>query len=113
MDKVVRAFPITSHQDLLNFAQAAGEFSAQQKQPFFENFGDAIEDWFYQEFNGQPSVICVAQGPNLEQGFANYAKLDDEFSLWFKDQVATLTGVNVDESPKGPVSSHVFHFCAL
>ena len=41
---------------------------------FFSNFNNATEDWFYQEIDGKPYVICVAQGDDLEQGYANYDK---------------------------------------
>lgn len=110
MEKVVRAFPISSKENLLKMAEGVKQFSVSQKKPFFDNFGDAEEDWFYQEIAGKPYVICVAQGDDLEQGFENYQKLQDEFSLWFKAQVQDLTAIDVNKMAKGPESEHVFCF---
>ena len=110
MDKVVRAFPITSRDALMRFSAGVKKFSGTEKEPFFSNFSNGVEDWFYQEIDGKPFVICVAQGDGLEQGYANYNKLDDKFSLWFKQQVAEMTNVDVNKTPKGPDSEHVFCF---
>lgn len=110
MDKVVRAFPIKSRGALMRFSEGVEAFSTAEKAPFFDNFSDGVEDWFYQEIDGKPYVICVAQGENLEEGYANYNKLDDHFSSWFKAQVAELTDIDVNTAPKGPDSEHVFCF---
>ncbi len=110
MEKVVRAFPITSREALMQFSEGVEAFSSSEKEGFFSNFSDAVEDWFYQEIDGKPYVICVAQGDNLEQGYENYHKLNDPFSLWFKDQVSQLTQIDVNTTPKGPESEHVFCF---
>lgn len=110
MEKVVRAFPITSREDLMKMADGVEDFTPEQRKAFFDNFNDGVEDWYYQEIAGKPRVICVAIGNNLEEGYANYAKLDDPFSLWFKEQVAKLTQVDVNKTPKGPEVEHVFCF---
>lgn len=110
MEKVVRAFPITSKDELLKMAEGVTKFSVEQKKPFFDNFSDAVEDWYYQELAGKPYVIAVAQGEDLEKGFANYQQLNDEFSLWFKAQVQALTAVDLNAMAKGPESEHIFCF---
>ena len=110
MEKVVRAFPLTSREALSKFTAGVEKYSAEDRKKFFSNFNNATEDWFYQEIDGKPYVICVAQGDDLEQGYANYDKLDDAFSLWFKAQVAELSNVDVNKTPKGPESEHVFCF---
>jgi len=110
MEKVVRAFPITSREDLMTMAKEVEEFSPDQRKTFFDNFNDGVEDWYFQEIAGKPHVICVAMGNNLEEGYANYAKLEDPFSLWFKNKVAELTNVDVNKTPKGPEVEHVFCF---
>lgn len=110
MEKVVRAFPISSREALLEMADQVASYTSEHKRAFFDNFGDATEDWFYQEIEGKPYVICVAQGDNLEAGYANYEQLNDEFSVWFKDKVAELSGVDVNKTPKGPETNHVFCF---
>lgn len=107
--KVVRAFPISSKDDLETLGREIDSFEpAASKAAFFENFDDVVEDWYVQDIGDKPYVIGIAEAPRLEGGYNNYANLNDEFSLWFKDRVEKLTGYDVNETPKGPPSALVY-----
>jgi len=112
MERVVRAFPISSKEDLLKLAEGIDDFSPEQKRKFFDNFNDVTEDWYFQEIEGRPYVIAVAEGKRIEEGFDRYSQLNDDFSTWFKSQAKTLTGYDLDATPKGPESQHVYQFRA-
>ncbi|NND83140.1 MAG: hypothetical protein HKN50_11995 [Gammaproteobacteria bacterium] len=112
MDRIVRAFPVSSKEALMAMAEGVDKFSCDERKCFFDNFNGAVEDWYFQEIEGKPYVIAIVEGENLEQGFDNYAALQDEFSVWFKSQVKSLTGYDLSETPKGPTCEQVYRFHA-
>lgn len=108
MQRVVRAFPVKNKEAIVNFAKAVSEWPSDDKKAFFANFGDVTETWHFQMIEGKPYVIGVAEGADLEKGFARYAAMSDNFTVWFRGQVKEITGFDLTDTPKGPVSELVY-----
>lgn len=108
MQRVVRAFPVKSKEAVLEFARAIDAWPREKKQAFFNNFGAVVETWHFQMIGDQPYVIGVADGEDLEEGFVRYASMEDEFTRWFQDEVRSLSGYDLTDAPKGPVSEFLY-----
>jgi hypothetical protein len=50
----------------------------------------------------QGSFILVWFEGDVEKAFADLAASDDEFVVWFRDQVLDVTGVDLAAPPDGP-----------
>jgi hypothetical protein len=114
MNLLARVFPIKSKAALVAFAKAIDEWSADEKAAFFERFGgSARECWFYQEIDGRPHVVSVAESnAPLAPGFDAYGKADDAFTQWFRKEALALTGFDLLQAPKGPPSELVYELKA-
>lgn len=110
MQRTVRAFPVKSKQAVIDFAKGVDAWSQSEKKAFFENFGGAVENWYFQMIEGKPYVITVAEGEDLEEGYKRYAAMieTDPFASWFRDQVKMLSGFDLSETPKGPDTEHLY-----
>ena len=100
MQRIVRAVPVKSKESLTKLARASAEWPAQERQKFLSYFGDATEQWYFQEIEGKPYIIAIVEGTKLEQGFAKYPQLDDPFFNWFRDEVLEMSGVDLRQVPK-------------
>ena len=108
MERIVRAVPIKSKQALQDLARQIEEWPEDEKSRFLEPFGNAAEDWFYQEIDGKPFVLAVVDGESLSEGFAEYPECQDPFFCWFHKQVLELSGVDLREVPTAAPSEFVF-----
>ena len=108
METYARVFPIKSKEALLELGRAVDEWSGQQKAAFFEAFGRGRERWYYQEIDGRPYVVSVAEAERLEAGFRWYATTQDPFSAWLRERVVALTDVDMSSKPKGPEAEFVY-----
>lgn len=108
MTLLVRAFPVRNRHDVESFT---GEIRARAEETrrFYAALGVRRESWFFQETPHGPIVIGVTdvEGP-IEPRAEQYAESEDKFSLWFKQRVYDLSGVDPNETPKGPPSEMVF-----
>lgn len=112
MKRVVRAVRVKSKEALYELARKIEQRPDSERQKFVAYFGDAMEEWYYQEIDGKPYVIAVVDGSALSEGFALYPTLDDPFFNWFRDEVIELCGVDLREVPKAADSEFVFRLCA-
>ena len=55
-----------------------------------------------------PWVIAVTELGDPVEAARSYADATQEFHVWFKSQVQSLTGVDPNESPLGPPTTQVF-----
>ncbi len=108
MPKVVRAVPIKSKEGLMNLAKGVANRPAKERKEFLALFGDGVEEWYYQEIDGKPYIIAVAEGTDLERGYSMYPELQDPFFEWFRAQVLELSDVDLREVPKAAPSEFVF-----
>ncbi|WDE03403.1 hypothetical protein SG34_018625 [Thalassomonas viridans] len=108
MERVVRAVPVKSKQALQAFAAQSAEWPAAEKKQFLSYFGDAVEQWYFQEIEGKPYVIAIAEGTRLSEGYAKYPDLDDPYFNWFSEQVLALCGVDLRKIPHAAESELIY-----
>jgi hypothetical protein len=48
-------------------------------------------------------VLVTLEGDHPEMAFAEFAKRTDPFSLWFKQQVSEIHGMDLSAPPPGPM----------
>ena len=109
MPLVVRAFPLRgSISDLHAFAAELTGARASDAGQFYRHYGVDHESWHVQETPSGPWVIAVTALADPAEAAPRYAAATEEFHVWFKDQVLSLTGVDPNETPLGPPTSQVF-----
>ena len=100
MQQLARMVPVKSKEGLVELLRQANERPAEERHTFFSRFGDStVERWYYQEIDGKPYVLAVAEGEHLMDGFAQYPELDDPYFNWFRDRVFELSGVDLRAVP--------------
>ncbi len=111
MEIVARAFPVRSKEAAIELGRAIDEWPAEKKAPMAEAFGgDGREHWFYQEIEDKPHVVSVAIVADAAAGYEFLQTSDDEFTQWFRGQVAELSLVNLSDKPRGPASEFIYEF---
>jgi hypothetical protein len=98
------AFPILPGKE-----QAARDFAAEcvgARNKGFEaqhvRSGLTRETWALQQTPMGSFMLVWFEAPDVEKSFTDLATSDDEFTLWFRDQVKDLTGVDLGVPPDGP-----------
>lgn len=110
MTLLVRAFPVRNRNDVESFTNEIRE-RGEDTRRFYTGLGVKRESWFLQETEHGPIVIGVTEvDGEIEPRAAQYAESEDRFSLWFKQRIYDLSGVDPNETPKGPPSELIFEF---
>lgn len=105
----VRMYPVRSTVALKNFVGELQTRSTETRN--FYDAHDANETWFVQETKQGPFAIAVASmHGDVERNAKAYADSDEPFTLWFKQRVYDVSGVDPNETPLGPESEQVFEF---
>jgi hypothetical protein len=106
---VVRAFPLRASRSALEdfAAQLRGQRSAEASQ-FYRHYGISHESWHLQDTPDGPWVIAVTSLHDPDEAAPRYADATEEFHVWFKAQVLSLTGVDPSTTPLGPPTTEVF-----
>ena len=109
MPLVVRAFPLRSTRAAVESfaAQLKGARSAEAAQ-FYRHYGASHESWHLQDTPSGPWVIAVTALRDPQEAAPRYASASEEFHVWFKDQVLSLTGVDPNKAPLGPPTTEIF-----
>jgi len=107
MTLLVRFFPVRSREGVDAFTREMQERAAAARK-FYTTLGVHRESWFFQDTPHGSIVIGVTEVDELEAAAEQYAESEDGFSLWFKQRVYDLSGIDPNEAPKGPPSETVF-----
>ena len=99
------AFPILAGKE-----QAGREFAATctgERRKGFEaqhaRSGLTRETWALQETPMGSFMLVWFEAPDVEKSFTDLATSDDEFTIWFRDRVKDLTGVDLGAPPESPL----------
>jgi len=109
MPHIVRAFPLRGFvTDLQAFAKAlAGQRSGDVAR-FYRHYGVERESWHLQHIDHGPWVIAVTELADPTEAAPRYADAIEAFPLWFKSQVAALTGIDPNVAPLRPPTREIF-----
>ena len=117
MSLVVRAFPLApgKEEEVHALAEELRTRRAAEAEGFYRRFGVSRESWHVQRTPHGTWVIGVTDISEQPVAAAadQYARSEEPFDRWFKDQVHRLTGINPDEQPLGPPTECVFDTAAL
>lgn len=105
---VVRAYPLKSREALEDFVDDLHR-RPDETRAMYQGLG-VREIWFQQETGRGAFAIAVAVIADPQRVAQQYAKATDRFSIWFKQRVEDVSGVNPHRSPLGPGTEKVFDF---
>jgi hypothetical protein len=60
------------------------------------------ETWSLQETPMGSFMLVWFEGPDIQKTFTELATSSDEFTVWFRGQVKTVTGVDLSAPPESP-----------
>ncbi len=65
------------------------------------------ESWYLQQTPNGDLFVAYMESPDFTRALAAFAESKDEFDLWFKQQMADVTGVDLNNPPPGPLSEQL------
>jgi hypothetical protein len=98
------AFPILAgkEQQSRDFAATCTGERSKEFDAHLVRDGVTRETWSLQETPMGSFMLVWFEVPNVEKAFAELAASTDEFTVWFRDQVKDVTGVDLGAPPAGP-----------
>ena len=106
MDHICFALPILpgKTQDARAFQRALdgprkAEYAASE-----QRIGIVKEHWFLQQTPQGDLFLAYMESPAFAQALAQFAQSQDAFDQWFKERLAAVTGVDLNNPPPGPLS---------
>ena len=98
------AFPILSgkEQGGRDFAAACMGKRRKEFEAQLARNGLTRETWALQETPMGSFMLVWFEAPDVEGAFTDLATSGDEFTIWFRDQVKDLTGVDLSAPPESP-----------
>ena len=104
MKTLCGAFPI-----LPGKTEAGREFAktvmGQKRSEFsqaLKKHGISKESWFLQKTPQGDMLIVHFEADDVEKAFEVLAKSKDPFHVWFKEQVKSITGIDMEQPMEGP-----------
>ena len=91
------------HQELMEAHRA--DYAASERA-----IGITKELWFVQETPNGDFFVAYMESADFGQALAMFAQSREPFDLWFKAQLAAVTGVDLNDPPPGPLSELVSHY---
>lgn len=105
---VVRAYPLKSREAMEDFVDDLHK-RPDETRAMYHDLG-IREIWFVQQTERGPINIAVAAVNDPDDAGRRYAKAIDRFSIWFKQRVEDVSGVNPHHLPFGPETEKVFDY---
>jgi hypothetical protein len=78
------------------------EFDASERR-----IGITKEAWFLQHTAQGDLLIGYIESADFSQALRLFAESRDSFDLWFKQRMAEVTGVDLNNPPQGPLSEQL------
>lgn len=105
---VVRAYPLKSREALEDFVDDLHK-RPDETRAMYQRF-DTREIWFVQQTERGPIAIAVAAMRDPEKTAREYGRAIDRFSIWFKQRVEDVSGVNPNRTPLGPTTELMYDY---
>ena len=81
------------------------EFAASERR-----LGIPKEAWFLQTTPQGDFALVYLEARDPAKALGEFARSQDAFDRWFKDQVKAITGVDLNQPPAGPPPEQVISF---
>jgi len=82
-----------------------GEYAASER-----TIGITKELWFLQQTANGDFFVTYMESPDFGKALGMFAQSREAFDVWFKRQLADVTGVDLNTPPPGPLSELVSHY---
>jgi hypothetical protein len=109
MDQVCFALPLVSGK-----TEAARAFMRELEGPRKGQFTASEqrinitkESWYLQQTPNGDLLVAYMESPDFAKALSLFGQSKDEFDLWFKQQMADVTGVDLNNPPQGPLSEQL------
>jgi len=106
MDHICFALPL-----LPNKTQDARDFQRELEGPrkaayaaSEQRIGIVKEHWFLQQGPQGDLFLTFMESPDFARALEQFAQSQDEFDQWFKQRLAAVTDVDLNNPPPGPLS---------
>jgi hypothetical protein len=112
MDHICLTIPVLAGQ-----GQAARSFMANlegaQRDAYAESeqrIGIEKELWFISQVGEQELLVAYMESGDFASAFAQFVASRDPFDLWFKEQLADATGLDLNDPPELQLPELVSHY---
>ena len=65
------------------------------------------ESWHVQQTPQGDLLLAYIESPDFANALREFSQSQDEFDQWFKQRVAEVTGVDLNNPPPGPLSEQL------
>jgi hypothetical protein len=72
--------------------------------------GITKELWFVQETANGDLFVAYMESADFAKALGQFAASREPFEVWFKERLAVVTGVDLNDPPPGPLSELVSHY---
>ncbi|MGN6564367.1 MAG: hypothetical protein ACTHMU_17050 [Thermomicrobiales bacterium] len=112
MDHVGFALPILPGQTgaARAFQRALGGERQEEYAASERALGITRELWFVQATANGDLFVAYMESADFGRALGRFAASRESFDVWFKEQLAAVTGVDLNEPPPGPLSELVSHY---
>jgi hypothetical protein len=114
MDHICLTFPVLAGQ-----AEAArsfmGELEDSQRDSYAESdrrIGIEKELWFISDLGEQELLVAYMESGDFGRAFEQFVASREPFDLWFKEQFANVTGLDLNDPPELALPELVSHYDA-
>jgi hypothetical protein len=84
-----------------------GEFAASE-----QRIGIVKESWYLQQTPDGDLLVAYMESPDFAKALESFQQSRDEFDQWFKQRMADVTGVDLNEPLPGPLSEQLSSYQA-
>jgi hypothetical protein len=82
-----------------------GQYAASERK-----IGITKELWFFQQTPNGDLIVAYMESADFGRALGMFAQSKEEFDVWFKGQLAAVTGVDLNNPPPGPLSELLSHY---
>jgi hypothetical protein len=101
VDHICVVFPILSGktQAARDFQRELGQQRMSEYDKSERRIGITKEDWFIASVNGGDQLVAYMEAADFGKALTQFSQSRDSFDLWFKERLADVTGVDLNNPP--------------
>lgn len=74
--------------------------------------GIVKESWYLQQTPNGDLLVAYMESPDFAKALDAFSQSSDDFDLWFKQRMADVTGIDLNEPLPGPLSEQLSSYQA-
>ena len=110
MESFCGAFPVLKGKEKAGREYAETCMGSRRKEclEYFQRVGLMKQSWHLQNLPQGTVVLVYFEAPNAAKTFELLAQAKEPFTLWYKQQMQQITGVDLNKPPEGPMPEQIF-----